>query len=698
LSAPRARVGTFGAQLERVPHLRELLDADELVHRPSPHAARELDAVAGWARGDDAREAHAYAGAHGLPFLRVDDGFLRSRGTEAEGATPLSLLIDDVGVHDDASRPSRLELLLEEDEALTGPELVARATRLRARIVEAKLSRTNRSPANEPRLPPSDRARVLVVLDGTSDPAPSTFALALEAALDEHPAADVLVKIGAPTRGALVASIPALEDARVRVVTAPANPQLLFDHVDDVYVVDSLLGFEALLARKRVRCFGGPFYAGWGLTHDHQTFPRRRRRLPLDALVAGALIAYPRYVDPERGTRCEVERVVDHLALQRTMYEENAHRIFAFGFSRWKRTFLPGFLECPGRTPVFVKSGDEARGRGFAAGDVALVWGATAPADVERLLDEQPGRLWRMEDGFLRSVRLGAEITVPASLVVDTQGIYFDPTRPSDLEHLLETASVDDAELARARALREAIVEARISKYNVGAQRAPGVPDSARGRVVLVPGQVEDDASVRLGGVDVKTNLELLRQVRRARPDGFIIYKPHPDVWGGHRRGQVDRDEARALADLVVTDLSLPECLAVADEVHTITSLVGFEGLLREKRVFTYGRPFYAGWGLTEDRHAVARRTRRRSLDEREERRVQHAGVRPRRARAGAPRGSRSPRCPRGTAGPGRPQAPQRHEDPAQCTLSDIASCFSRDRWVRSSRDSRRSSPRSATR
>ena len=46
-----------------------------------------------------------------------------------------------------------------------------------------------------------------------------------------------------------------------------------------------------------------------------------------------------------------------------------------------------------------------------------------------------------------------------------------------------------------------------------------------------------------------------------------------------------------------------------------MTSLTGSEALMREKCVVTYGQPFYAGWGLTQDRHPPARRTRRRILD-----------------------------------------------------------------------------------
>jgi capsular polysaccharide export protein len=52
------------------------------------------------------------------------------------------------------------------------------------------------------------------------------------------------------------------------------------------------------------------------------------------------------------------------------------------------------------------------------------------------------------------------------------------------------------------------------------------------------------------------------------------------------------------------------------DAVHTLTSLTGFEALLRGLPVTCWGAPFYAGWGLTEDRLPVPRRTRRLALDE----------------------------------------------------------------------------------
>ncbi|MBQ3170757.1 MAG: capsular polysaccharide biosynthesis protein, partial [Mailhella sp.] len=125
---------------------------------------------------------------------------------------------------------------------------------------------------------------------------------------------------------------------------------------------------------------------------------------------------------------------------------------------------------------------------------------------------------------------------------------------------------------------------------------------------------------VRRGGCGIGSNLELLREVRRHEPEAFIIYKPHPDVEVRNRKGRIPDEMALMVADDVVRDVRMDVLLAMVDEVHTLTSLTGFEGLLRGLRVCTYGGPFYAGWGLTDDRAKerafLDRREARLSLDE----------------------------------------------------------------------------------
>jgi len=202
-------------------------------------------------------------------------------------------------------------------------------------------------------------------------------------------------------------------------------------------------------------------------------------------------------------------------------------------------------------------------------------------------------------------------------LVLDKTGIYYDPNQTSDLETLLQTKKFNEEELIRANLLKQSLLENELSKYNLGSSfEKSQLPVEKGQKIILIPGQVEDDASIKKGCIDVKTNAELIKAVRKNNPDSYLIYKPHPDVVSGNRKGKVDKFITDQFADLVLTDTSITDCLSVVDEVHTMTSLVGFEGLMRELKVVCYGIPFYSGWGLTQDFHTVERRTRKLSLNE----------------------------------------------------------------------------------
>lgn len=277
--------------------------------------------------------------------------------------------------------------------------------------------------------------------------------------------------------------------------------------------------------------------------------------------------------------------------------------VYAFGFSPRKRVFVRRFA---GEAKVrFVRDP-----RRVPPGAVLLLWGARpAPAGVPAGV-----QLVRIEDGFLRSVGLGAELAQPLSWVFDRRGLYFDATRPSDLEAILQDAPFPPALCERAARLRERIVAARITKYNVGAGAWQRPATAAR--VILVPGQVEGDASLKFGAPGIATNMGLLAAVRAARPDAYIVYKPHPDVVAGLRARGEDEHAARRWCDEVVVGVGMDALLPVVDEIHLLTSLTGFEALLRGKDVTCYGQPFYAGWGLTADVLPVPRRTRTLRLDE----------------------------------------------------------------------------------
>ena len=288
---------------------------------------------------------------------------------------------------------------------------------------------------------------------------------------------------------------------------------------------------------------------------------------------------------------------------------------FFFGFSYWKHPFIEPFFE---EKPLFINTlfGNplkKALRKGLNSRSRIYIWGKKSFPDVEHYATTHRIPIFRVEDGFVRSIGLGSDLTQPYSLVVDGRGIYFDPTQESDLEHLLQNHRFSAAEIARARKIREYLIDKKLSKYNV--YDHIDLDFSAGKPIVVVPGQVDDDASIRFGAPGM-SNLELLKQVRSNRPDAYIVFKPHPDVLAGNRVGHVDEAEALKYCDRIVSEVGIDSVLAHADEVHTMTSLVGFEALMRGAKVTTYGLPFYSGWGLSEDTRRCDRRTRQLGIDE----------------------------------------------------------------------------------
>ncbi|WP_244900097.1 capsular polysaccharide biosynthesis protein [Oceanimonas baumannii] len=236
-----------------------------------------------------------------------------------------------------------------------------------------------------------------------------------------------------------------------------------------------------------------------------------------------------------------------------------------------------------------------------------LVWG--------RKFEQQTGTcsqpVWRMEDGFLRSVGLGSDLRRPGSLVIDPVGMYYDPRTPSAIEQYLKHHDFSELELQLGEQLLTHFKEQALTKYNVGVRSRFGWREQAGERpLLLVPGQVDDDASVQLGSPFVAGNAALLEAVRAAYPNAFIVFKPHPDVVSGNRQGQVPESVLKACVDLVETEAGIVDCLDTVDAVHVLTSLTGLEALIRGKPVTVWGQPFYAGWGLTTDIHPVTRRGR----------------------------------------------------------------------------------------
>ncbi|UQB43349.1 capsule biosynthesis protein [Thiomicrospira microaerophila] len=258
---------------------------------------------------------------------------------------------------------------------------------------------------------------------------------------------------------------------------------------------------------------------------------------------------------------------------------------------------------------------DEARSLGVNPGDTLYFWGKKIDPALLAWAQANQIAVKFVEDGFIRSLGLGSALSKPISLVMDSRGIYFDPTGPSDLEHILKTTEFSEELLEQAAVLIDKIQSANLTKYNhLSDQIDLGIRAAVGQRVILVPGQVDDDMSVKFGAFGLN-NLSLLEKVREACPDAYIIFKPHPDVLSKNRHGDLPDDQVLVFADQVIKYAGIGAVIAQVDEVHTMTSLAGFDALLRGKVVFCYGLPFYAGWGLTNDLHCCERRGRCLTLE-----------------------------------------------------------------------------------
>lgn len=314
-----------------------------------------------------------------------------------------------------------------------------------------------------------------------------------------------------------------------------------------------------------------------------------------------------RYRNPFTGQDASIETTIAQLADWRRMFEANRNLVAACGFSWWKRHEIARFLWTPQHRLHFFRS--ERRAIRYAArqGGAVAVWPSRVSAGIADEARAESVPLVQVEDGFIRSVGLGSNLVPPSSVAVDRLGIHYDPGRSSDLETLLASASFPPPLLARAERLRRMIMEAGISKY--GGDSDHMFPPRRPGRrLVLVPGQVEDDMSVQLGGGGLSSNLELLRRARALEPDAEIWFRPHPDVDAGHRKGTVRDVEALRFADRIIRGGSMARLLGHVEAVHVLTSLTGFEALLRGREVTCHGMPFYAGWGLTHDLAPVPER------------------------------------------------------------------------------------------
>lgn len=291
------------------------------------------------------------------------------------------------------------------------------------------------------------------------------------------------------------------------------------------------------------------------------------------------------------------------------------------GFNPWKRDVFSGFLSeyrCAFTRGVLNwKNIEKEFLLELGLNEVTLVtWGAKPlPRSIYEWQKRNKNKIiikhLRVEDGFLRSIGKGQLHTRPGSLCVDSSSIYFDAHESSDIEKL--ALSYDFAKdpmlIKRAKICLDIYNSAYLTKYyDVTLDSKFETFNRTENYSILVVGQVEDDASILNGRSKITKNTDLVKKVVKENPDADIYFKPHPDYLAGNRKAKSNINKLAKVCVILPSDINLNEVIRKVDHIYTITSLVGFEALLKGKKVTTFGAPFYSNWGLTDDRVKLNRR------------------------------------------------------------------------------------------
>lgn len=229
------------------------------------------------------------------------------------------------------------------------------------------------------------------------------------------------------------------------------------------------------------------------------------------------------------------------------------------------------------------------------------------------------------EDGFIRSCDTWCGNSKPQykeahSIMFDTAAFYFDATKISNIEKMLNDVDlvITAEQRAEARRLIDKIVKNKVSKYNhqpmaIPSIGRPGVPK------VLVVDQSYGDFSIKLGMADESTFEKMLQKAIEDNPESDIIVKTHPDTIAGkkgEKKGYYQDLQEHDNIYKMTEPINPYSLMEVCDKVYVCTSQFGIEALMAGKEVHVFGMPFYAGWGLTIDEQHLERRTNIRTIEE----------------------------------------------------------------------------------
>jgi len=270
--------------------------------------------------------------------------------------------------------------------------------------------------------------------------------------------------------------------------------------------------------------------------------------------------------------------------------------------------------------------------------DILALWGQSSQIDYIPLLYNallKQKKIVFIEDGFFYNIishtksltgNYPLEFTQAMSFTIDDITAHFDASLPSKLEQMIVSDyQIDYDELIRASSLIQTIIENKITKYNY--QSLKNKIYGSKESKILVVDQAYGDYSVYKSGVSEEVFKRMLKDAIAENPEADILVKVHPDmIVNPNRAGAKNggyfwnmKIEHQNVI-LISEEINPYVIIKQVQKVYVCTSQLGFESLMAGKEVYTYGVPFYAGWGLTIDRgnseYLNRRRGKHRTVEE----------------------------------------------------------------------------------
>ncbi|WP_420604666.1 hypothetical protein [Methylobacterium sp.] len=321
-------ISNYGINSSQHRFIKKLLDADNVGEPRNASQAMNYDHFFKWNPDFkyDVPNFSVHFAAIGKRPIYIEKGFIGFYGYDDISAPPLSVFVDDMGPLNGHQNINRLHSILNSDYELTSSEtdLVKQFIKV---IVSNKFSSDlGAIQLDLNHLRTRDRG-ILLVYKGESTDTEESRSTRFEHFLEmvynacrNEKDADILISFSpgvtddasTDTVYSSIKWLLRLQD-NIKIVPHRTNSYSMFEVADEVWTLSSIIGFEALLADKVVRCFSPTFYSGRSLTIDEPVLPHHPTERTVYEIFYAAYVMQSRYFNPSTGKKCSLPDFLDYL-------------------------------------------------------------------------------------------------------------------------------------------------------------------------------------------------------------------------------------------------------------------------------------------------------------------------------------------------------------------------------------------------